>query len=127
MDDGNKERDFTIPGHEMLIDAEVFGFNEVSCYSAVFYTQDGGRSDVWYIGNLFMNKYYTVFDQSLYDEFGINKIQIGIGEKREEQLIGEQHYDPASDYYDPEDEDLDMSTDINGVDDPYDSFRGWMK
>lgn len=42
-------------------------------------------------------------------------------------MIGEQHYDPDSNYYDPEDEKLDQSTDINGIDDPYDSFRGWMK
>ena len=56
-------KNFTIPGHEMLIDSEVIVSDEVGhCYSAVFYTKEGGREDVWYIGNLFMNKYYTVFD-----------------------------------------------------------------
>lgn len=64
----------------MLIDAEIFGFQKGHCISAVFYTPDGGRNNVWYIGNLFMSRYYTVFDQSPYDEFGINKIQIGLGE-----------------------------------------------
>ena len=107
LDDGTKEKKYTIPGRDMLIPAEVFGFNDGSCYSAVFYTPDGGREDIWYIGNLFMSKYYTVFDQSPYDENGINKIQIGIGEKSQDQVFGAQHYDPNSKFYDPEAEELD--------------------
>ena len=38
LNDGTKTRNFTIPGHEMLIDSEVFGFTDNHCFSAVFYT-----------------------------------------------------------------------------------------
>jgi len=36
--------------------------------------------DYWVLGTLFLNNYYTVFDMSPHEHYGLNYIQIGIGQ-----------------------------------------------
>lgn len=67
-----------------------------------------------------MNKYYVVYDMTPYDEHGKDYIQVGIGLQNPKMIMGEQHYNPDSDVYKPEKEEIDQSTDIDGKDDSYD-------
>jgi len=67
-----------------------------------------------------MNKYYVVYDMTPYDEQGKDFIQVGIALQNNQQIIGEEHYNPDSDVYKPEKEEIDQSTDIDGKTDSYD-------
>ena len=70
-----------------------------------------------------MKKYYVVYDMTPYDERGENYIQVGIATQNHKMIIGEEHYDPDSPDYKPENKDIDQSEEINNDDgkvDPYD-------
>ena len=75
----------------------------------------------WYIGNSFMNKYYTVYDMTPSDEFDKDYNQIGFGIKSSEIEIGKEHYDPMYNYYWPENKTLDMSHEVPPYPNPYDT------
>ena len=70
------------------------------------------------IGNIFMKKYYVVYDMSPL-EHDKNWIQIGIGEQNFDFLAGSQHYDPSSQIFSPEDKSLDSSKVMDGREDVY--------
>jgi hypothetical protein len=70
------------------------------------------------IGNIFMKKYYVVYDMSPL-EHDKNWIQIGIGEQNFDFLAGSQHYDPSSQIFSPEDKLFDSSDVMDGRDDIY--------
>ena len=56
------------------------------------------------LGTLVIKDYYVVFDMTPYDERNENYIQIGIGKKNTDDVIGLQHYEPSSVDYSPEEE-----------------------
>jgi len=74
-----------------------------------------------------MKNYYYIMDQTPFNERAENHNYIGIGEKNPENVIGQQHYDPSSPSYDPEDEELDQSIDRDNFNDPYKSFAFWLR
>lgn len=111
---------YEIDGKDMLIPAKDLGDRTSNnCYVGVFRSMNADQQ-TWYLGNLFMNKYYVVYDMTPYDEHGKDYIQVGIALQNTQQIIGEEHYDPDSDNYKPENEDIDQSTDIDGKEDSYD-------
>ena len=101
----------------MYVSGEHFGGNSDECYIPVF---DHGKAkdsdtDLVYIGNLFLKRYYVVYDMSPL-EHDAEYIQVGIGFRNEEALIGEQHYDFVSEVYLPEDKRIDTSHSTDGSD-----------
>lgn len=65
-----------------------------------------GMQNVWYLGNLFLYQYYTVFDASPLTK-GKDYITVSIAPINKNNLVGTEHYGPNSN--DPETED-DSST-----------------
>jgi len=62
----------------MLIQAKDLGDRTSNnCYVGVFRSLNANQ-ETWYLGNLFMNKYYVVYDMTPYDEQGKDYIQVGI-------------------------------------------------
>lgn len=114
--------DYTIDGADLLIPAKNLGDSADHCYVGVFKSTNADQQ-TWYLGNLFMKKYYVVFDMTPLDELNRNYIQVGIAPQNHKMIIGEEHYDPSSPDYKPEDEKIDESTEIDvddGKVDPYD-------
>ena len=53
--------------------------NSKRCSLRIIASSDANQ-DYWILGSLFMNNYYTVFDMTPHDYYGLNFIQIGIGQ-----------------------------------------------
>jgi hypothetical protein len=73
---------FLLPAERMLVDAKLMGDDRDYCYVPVF---DHGLSDtadsqVIVVGNLFMERYYFVYDMSPL-EYNEDYIQIAFGIK----------------------------------------------
>lgn len=82
----DEERDihYKIDWSEMYLSGEHFGGNGDECYIPVF---DHGKSkdsdaNLVYVGNLFLKKYYVVFDLSTLEK-DLDYIQVGIGERND--------------------------------------------
>lgn len=69
--------DYKIDGADLLIPAKNLGDSADHCYVGVFRSLRADQQ-TWYLGNLFMKKYYIVYDMTPYDERGENYIQVGI-------------------------------------------------
>ena len=71
---------FNINWKYMYLGGEHFGGNNDECYIPVFSNRRQRDSDVdlVYVGNMFMQSYYMVFDASTLDK-GLNYVQVGIG------------------------------------------------
>jgi hypothetical protein len=54
-----------------------------------FFGQKSSRIESWFLGNVFMSEYYTVFDMSPLDEFDQDYIQVGIAKANPSDAIGE--------------------------------------
>jgi hypothetical protein len=59
--------------NNFMIPGTVFGDTSDTCYLPVFRSV-GGSQDTWYIGNLFLQYFYLVFDMTPYDEHSLNYI-----------------------------------------------------
>jgi len=122
-----------IPGKELMIEPEELGLDDGHCYVTVFYelanstTSVPDSSDLWTIGSRYLQDDYFVFDQTPFNERADNYNYVGIGKKNPDNIIGQQHYDPSSENYAPEDEQLDQSFDEDGFQDPYKSFAFWLR
>ena len=110
---------FDLTEKEMVIPGPIMKDVEESCYVAIFKSNIGVSPTTWYLGNVFMEKYYTVFDLTPKDEHGEDYIQIGFAPKNKVNNIGRQQYDPSWDYYWPEKKEKDRSSDIDTRNDPY--------
>uniref|UniRef100_A0A7S3IVK7 Peptidase A1 domain-containing protein n=1 Tax=Strombidium inclinatum TaxID=197538 RepID=A0A7S3IVK7_9SPIT len=110
---------FPIHEKQMLVPGPILGDTEVTCYAAVFKNGNGAIDSTWYIGEIWLKNYYTVFDQSPFDELGQSYLQIGVGPKNPVNLIGDIHYNTDSNYYWPEAESLDDSVTIPPHKNPY--------
>jgi hypothetical protein len=99
---------YEMPLSSMLVSGTEFGDTETSCYLGVFNSglgslyQDGDREkNVVHVGNVFMQKYYTVFDQSPLSRKSY-MILVGLAPRAEHNTVGKTHYDYKSADYSPE-------------------------
>lgn len=77
-------KNYMIPGSQL-------GDTDDTCYLPVF-RSDQTAQDTWYVGNLFMNYFYMVFDMSPYDEKNMTYIQVGVAPINPANLIGQEVY-----------------------------------
>ena len=90
--DADAKLDYKIYGGDLLISGRDLGLNDDNCFLAVFRSKQEQKT--WYAGNLFMRKYYVVFDMTPHTERKENYIQVGIGLQNSKYLVGEELYDP---------------------------------
>ena len=62
---------------DMFIPGSQVGYTDSRCYLPIFQNLHGDQ-DIWYLGNIFMKKYYTVFDMSPFEQ-NLNYLHLGIG------------------------------------------------
>ena len=55
------------------------------CYSPVFISDNDDKT--WFLGNMFLNEYYTVFDMTPFSERGENYLQVGFAKQSKENLV----------------------------------------
>lgn len=70
--------------HDFFASGDNFGSSADECWLA-FFPYDG--DDTWYLGTVFMQKYYTVFDLSPYTTEGQDTLQIGLAFPNSENPI----------------------------------------
>jgi len=72
----------------MYISGEHFGGNQDECYVPVFSNkrQKGSDVNLVYVGNLFLQSYYMVYDMSPLEK-NLDYIQIGIGLRNWEAYV----------------------------------------
>ena len=73
-------KDFGIKIEELFVTGKTMGLNNNNCYLKVFRSFSGDQS-TWYVGNVFMEKYYIAFDQSPAAKSGRSYVQVIIAEK----------------------------------------------
>jgi hypothetical protein len=59
------------------------------CYSPVFISDNDTKT--WFLGNMFLNEYYTVFDMTPFNERGENYLQVGFAKQSKENLVFEEN------------------------------------
>jgi len=120
-----------VKGRDLLIDSQELGLEAGSCILGIFLmtiqADKQQTRDTWTLGSKLFKDYYFVFDQTGFNERGTPNHYIGIGERNPRNVIGEQHYDPTSPDYSPEDDELDQSIDMDGFEDPYESLAFWLR
>ena len=60
---------YTIHEQDMLVEGSTFGETN-TCYLAIFPVDNPQIDSVWYVGNVFMKKYYMVYDMTPPTEYG---------------------------------------------------------
>lgn len=63
----------------MLISGKYLGQSDNTCFLAIFISNGFEVENAWYVGNLFLQKYYVFFDMTPADEHNQDYLQIGIG------------------------------------------------
>jgi hypothetical protein len=92
FDDSTSNR-YALPStNAFLISGEKLGDSVNTCYLPVF--QSNYDDGTMYIGNLFMNYFYMVFDMSPYDEFGKDYITVGVAPINPDNIVGQEFYKP---------------------------------
>ncbi len=74
-----------------MISGDQLGDSANTCYLPVF-KSDQGAQDTWFVGNLFLNYFYIVFDMSPFDEQAKDYIQVGVAPINPSNLIGQEAY-----------------------------------
>ena len=120
LKDSVNEFTFDLGKEYLLIDGHIFN-EDNTCYYAIFKHMNDELISDWYIGNIFMDKYYIVYDMTPVEEFDKDYNQIGFGLKSTVIEVGKEHYDPMYTYYWPENKTLDMSHVMPPYPNPYDS------
>lgn len=128
---GKTKAPIVVKGRDLLIDSQELGLETGSCILGIFLmaiqADKQQTRDTWTLGSKLFKDYYFVFDQSGFNERAEVYHYISIGERNPKNVIGEQHYDPSSPDYSPEDDELDQSIDMDGFEDPYESFAFWLR
>jgi len=71
-----------------FLDGSLQGLGKDSCIMP-FFGQKSSKIKSWFLGDVFMSEYYTVFDMTPHDEFGQDYIQVGIAKANPSDEIGE--------------------------------------
>ena len=128
---GKTQAPIVVKGRDLLIDSQELGLETGSCILGIFLmsiqADKQQTRDTWTLGSKLFKDYYFVFDQSGFNERAEIYHWISIGERNPKNVIGEQHYDPSSPDYSPEDDELDQSIDMDGFEDPYESLAFWLR
>jgi len=74
--------------NSQFLDGSLQGLGSDSCIMP-FFGQTSSRIQSWFLGDVFMSEYYTVFDMTPHDEFGQDYIQVGIAKANPSDEIGE--------------------------------------
>ena len=116
---------YEMPFTSLLVSGTEFGDSDDTCYLGVFnsglstlYKDDKEEKNVLYVGNIFMQRYYTVFDQTAIAERKY-KIQVGLAPRADVNTVGKTHYDYKSPDYAPEPQADDSSSVMVGTPDQY--------
>ena len=78
----------------VYISGSEIGQSSNRCYIPIFKNLHGGQ-DVWYLGNLFMKNYYSVFDVTPYERNKTDYLHIGLGLKTAAEFVPDYSYNPA--------------------------------
>ena len=100
----------------MYVPGNFFNDDANHCYIPIFQSglTTGADKRVIFVGNTFMQHYYTVFDQSIVNSSYY--IRIGLAPRNVENLAPAMHYDAANNaQYKPESEAKDSSKIMNGM------------
>lgn len=108
----------TLYGKDLLVTGKQIGTGLDNCYLGVFMSGSADQK-TWYVGGSFLKNNYVVYDMSTLDKKNKNYIQVGVGQKNNSVSIGEKQYDVDSIRYYPKPEELDVSTVMDGFEDPY--------
>jgi len=80
------EYEVDIPLRDLMITGNLVGASDDSCYIPIFQSVNT-EDDVWYLGNLFMNNYYVVYDQSpALGDHPQDHLRVGLAKQTTEQL-----------------------------------------
>jgi hypothetical protein len=79
---------------------EIDAANTDRCYFGIF--ENAANDNTFYLGTAFMKGKYVIFDQSTYDQYGFDYIQIGIGDAEPNVDIAKIRYDYNDAKYAPE-------------------------
>ena len=69
MDESTSNQYGLPSNNRFMIPGQVMGDSEDTCYLPVFRSISGAQ-DQWYVGSLFLQYFYLVFDMTPYDEEG---------------------------------------------------------
>lgn len=97
----------------LLLDGTEIGLTKDECVIPVFKSKLIASNE-WILGTIFLQYYYVVFDMSGLHQNKVDYIQVGIGEKNPEDLIGESIYLSASPAYSPTAGSDDQSSRVSG-------------
>jgi len=78
--------------NNFLIRGDVLGDSPNTCYLPVF--QSNYDDNTIYVGNLFMNYFYMVFDMSPYDEHNQPYITVSVAPINPTNIVGQEFYKP---------------------------------
>jgi hypothetical protein len=91
--DGTIANNYALPStNSFLISGDTLGDSVDTCYLPVF--QSNYDDGTIYVGNLFMNYFYMVFDMSPYDEHNQNYITVSIAPINPTNIVGQEFYKP---------------------------------
>jgi hypothetical protein len=63
--------------YDFFVNGGKVGMSDNQCVLGIFPVEDGSQ-DIWYLGNIFMQNHYTVFDMSPYTALGNDFLVIGL-------------------------------------------------
>ena len=89
---------------DFFVSGKHFGGSDQECFLGIF-PYDTGDQDTWFLGSVFMKKYYSVFDLTPYTDRGESHNQILLGTPAANNPIDNYHKDNS-----------DQSSSTDGVD-----------
>jgi len=120
-DTNGGKRDIEIPKKDLLINGAALGKGDICMLGIYKYPTDYSDQNAYYGGSLFMQDYYVALTMDPWEK-GNNVtdkyLLMGIGPKNPDVDLGKMQYDSSYSKYDPQPENLDISTLIWGAD-PY--------